>query len=167
MVDKPLRLQIGRMFELMYQANGIGLAAPQVALSHSVLVMNSSSRPGDPKGERVLINPVLTARRGMDEQREGCLSLPGLFAPVRRAKWARFRAIDLDGKVVHGTVRALEARALQHELDHLDGILFIDRLAAIHLRELEPTLKKFETDYFGRQNRPNSPKPPMYPQQTP
>ncbi|MFO0946076.1 MAG: peptide deformylase [Planctomycetota bacterium] len=136
-VKKTLRLQIGRMFELMYAAKGIGLAAPQVGISPRILLINLSGNPGDAKSERVLINPVFTARNGLAEEREGCLSLPGLSAPGRRATTVSFQALDLDGKEIRGTFRGLEARALQHEIDHLEGILFHRSTSRLTPRRVE------------------------------
>src|SRR5437764_5494539 len=94
-IDRQLHLQIGEMKELMYDAKGLGLAAPQVALPFQLLVMNVTGDPEQTDQEEVYLNPVIIERKGIIEDEEGCLSFPGLFQNVRRAKSVKVRAYDL------------------------------------------------------------------------
>ena len=121
---------IGDMIDTMYAAPGIGLAAPQVGIALRVCVIDLSV--GKRGGELLtLINPEFVQREGMQVEEEGCLSVPGFNATVARPARAVVRALDRTGseRVVDGT--GLLARALQHEIDHLDGLLFLDRLRGI------------------------------------
>lgn len=115
------------MFLTMYAANGVGLAANQVGLAKRLTVIDCSGGE-DPEQRLVLINPELLETRDEIEEEEGCLSFPGLRGTTRRALWARVRAVGLDGKPFEVTGDGLLGKALQHELDHLEGRLFIDRL---------------------------------------
>ncbi len=129
-VDASVRALIARMAEMMYRAHGVGLAAPQVGESLRLLVYDS----GD--GLRPLINPVILKRKGEQfEPEEGCLSIPGLRGVVRRANEITVRALDGAGRPLRFRATDFEARVIQHELDHLDGILFIDRAdpATLHM----------------------------------
>src|SRR6516162_9361231 len=99
-IDKDLRLQIGQMMDCMYEAKGLGLAAPQVALPFQLLVMNVTGDPNQKDREEVYINPVIADRKGIMDGEEGCLSFPGLFQKVRRAKTVTIHAYDLKGKLV-------------------------------------------------------------------
>jgi len=128
-VDAELRRMIRQMFDLMYEDKGIGLAGNQVDLPYRLLVMNIRSDPAAEKEEYALINPVITKRGGMAEAEEGCLSFPEIFAPVRRPERIELSAYDLAGQEVTYRLDGLCARAAQHEIDHLDGTLFIDRLS--------------------------------------
>ncbi|MCS7045084.1 MAG: peptide deformylase, partial [Gemmataceae bacterium] len=99
-IDKQLRLHIGAMKELMYEAKGLGLAAPQVALPYQLLVMNVTGDPNKPEAEEVYLNPRIIERRGMIEDEEGCLSFPGLYQKIRRSKTVKIQAYDLTGQLV-------------------------------------------------------------------
>jgi peptide deformylase len=132
------------MFELMYEANGVGLAANQVDLPFRLFVINltSDKREGE---ELVFINPVISMPRGNEEKEEGCLSLPGLYAPVKRPETVHFSAYTLDGDELLGDIDGLLARVVQHETDHLDGVLFVDRLSTSVGMEIEPSLAQMES----------------------
>src|SRR5438105_5097900 len=132
------------MFDLMYAAPGIGLAANQVALPFRFFVLNVTSDPEQRDQEKVFINPEIVKRHSMIEDEEGCLSLPGLYEKVRRAKRIRVRAYDLEGNLVEHDAEGLFSRAVQHETDHLDGKLFIDYLDPLARRSVEEELRKFE-----------------------
>src|SRR5258706_16437960 len=121
---------IGDMVETMYAAPGIGLAAPQVGLALRIFVIDLSIGR-DAAGLIVMVNPEFVERDGMQLEEEGCLSVPGFNATVARPARAVVRGFDRDGieRTVEGT--GLLARALQHEIDHLDGLLFLDRLRGI------------------------------------
>ncbi len=129
-VDAELREIVREMFHLMYEANGIGLAANQVDLPYRLFVLNLKSDPEAADQEQVFLNPVIMGRKGgMAESEEGCLSLPGLYAQVKRPEKVVLNAFNLAGEEVNLDLEGLFARAVQHEIDHLDGILFIDRLS--------------------------------------
>ena len=146
-IDKQLHLHIGAMTELMYEAKGLGLAAPQVALPFQLLVMNISGDPNKPELEEVFINPVIVERKGLVDDEEGCLSFPGLFQKVKRAKSVKVQAYDLKGQKVEKLVHDLEARAWQHEIDHLNGVLFIDKMGLLGKMSARGSVKKFEKEF--------------------
>jgi peptide deformylase len=137
-VTPELRKTIADMVETMYDEAGIGLAAPQVGISLRLMVVGHDER----REPRVLINPQIVDRGGEVTAEEGCLSIPGIFAPVTRSEWVDVEAKDVDGRPVkvHGT--GLLARVLQHEMDHLDGALFIDRLDPVTRDRIKRRIKK-------------------------
>lgn len=157
-VDAELHKLVAEMFELMYQHKGIGLAATQVDLPYRLFVLNLE---GDPdKGEEyTFINPVISSRKGSAEAEEGCLSLPGLYADVRRPEKIKLNAYSLKGEEVTLNLDGLFARAVQHEVDHLDGVLFIDRLATTTEAKVRDALTDFTREYEGRQQRGELPTP--------
>ncbi len=118
------------MFESMYAAQGIGLAAPQIGVSQQITVIDVSFRK-DPKDKLVLINPEIIVRRGEQYEEEGCLSLPEIREKVKRSAWVRVRAQDATGTWFEVEGEELLSRALQHEIDHLHGTLFIDHLSRL------------------------------------
>jgi peptide deformylase len=148
-VDTQLRKIVERMFELMYQANGIGLAANQVDLPLRFFICNLSGHPHEGE-ELVMINPVLRRPKGQLEQEEGCLSLPGLYAPVKRPETIELEAYTLDGSMISGRLEGMMARVVQHEVDHLDGVLFTDRLTPTGELTVQPALEEFELDFRSR-----------------
>jgi peptide deformylase len=139
-VDKELRLNIGEMIELMYQAKGLGLAAPQVALPHQLLVMNVTGDPKQPEREEIFLNPRIVERKDFVTNEEGCLSFPGLYQNIRRSQTIKVQAYNLKGELVEKVVSDIEARAWQHEIDHLNGVLFIDHMSKL---KRDRVLKKF------------------------
>jgi peptide deformylase len=143
-IDDGLRTAVRAMFDLMYEARGIGLAANQVALPFRFFVLNVTADPAQKDQEKVFINPEIVKRHASIEDEEGCLSLPGLYAKVRRARRIRLRAYDLEGNLVEHEAEDLFSRALQHETDHLDGKLFIDYLEPLVLRSAGEKLREFE-----------------------
>jgi len=149
-IDGSLRETVEQMFELMYEAKGIGLAANQVALPLRLFIMNPTGEQQDQESEIVFINPEITSRKGSVLGEEGCLSLPELYAEVRRADEITVEAYDLDGQGFEITLDDLPSRVIQHESDHLDGVLFIDKISESAERELAPQLADFET-LFRRQ----------------
>ena len=152
-IDKELRLQIGAMMEAMYEAHGLGLAAPQVALPFQLLVMNITGDPKQPEREEVFLNPVIVERKGSVDDEEGCLSFPGLYQKVRRARTVKVQAYDLKGRPVEKTVCDLEARAWQHEIDHLNGVLFIDKMGMLAKLSARGAVKNFEHQFRLAQER--------------
>ena len=128
----------------MYAANGVGLAANQVALPLRLFVVNLAAKP-DEGQELVFINPVLTRPKGSEESEEGCLSLPGLYGNVVRPKQVQVQAFDLRGSELNLALTGLLARVVQHECDHLDGVLFTDRMSPTGQLNVKPALDEFET----------------------
>jgi peptide deformylase len=143
-VDAELRKLVDEMFDLMYAHEGVGLAANQVDLPYRLFVVNPEGQREAKEAEQVFINPVLNLGRGQHEDEEGCLSIPGVYAPVTRNETIRVEAYDLSGNEISGEVDGLLARILQHETDHLDGVLFIDRLGLTQLASLRDKLEEFE-----------------------
>jgi peptide deformylase len=129
------------MFECMYREAGLGLAAPQVGSSLRLFVIDVEAGEGA-RVKRAFVNPVIAAKRGSDVGEEGCLSIPGLRADVKRAAHVEVEAMDENGAPFRLEAEGLVARAIQHEIDHLDGILFIDRLSPIHRKLIEGKLKR-------------------------
>ena len=152
-IDKELRLQCGQMIEVMYEARGLGLAATQVALPFQLLVMNITGDPEQKDREEILINPVIVERKGIVEDEEGCLSFPGLYQKIRRAKTLKVQAYDIKGQLVEKVVQDLEARAWQHEIDHLNGVLFIDKMGTIAKLASRGALREFEREFRKAQER--------------
>lgn len=146
-IDKKLRLNVGKMFELMYDHEGLGLAATQVALPYQLVVMNITGDADETDGERAYINPKITAKKGLVDDEEGCLSFPGMYVKMKRAKEVTVEAFDLEGNAVTLVARDLEARAWQHELDHLNGVLFIDRFSAVAKLAKRNALKSMENSF--------------------
>jgi len=132
--DGELKALVDEMFESMYIAQGIGLAAPQIALSKRITVVDISFRK-NPSDKLALINPKIIEAEGRQVEEEGCLSLPEIREKVVRAAKVKVRAQDVTGKWFEVEGEELLARALQHEIDHLDGVLFIDRISRLK-REL-------------------------------
>src|SRR5207248_6518358 len=146
-IDKDLRLQIGQMMDCMYEAKGLGLAAPQVALPFQLLVMNVTGDPNQPEREEVFLNPTIVERKGSIDDEEGCLSFPGLYQKIRRAKTIKVQAYNLKGQPVEKVVSDLEARAWQHEIDHLNGVLFIDKMGVLARLSARSSVKSFESEF--------------------
>jgi peptide deformylase len=138
-VDAALRTLIDDMFETMYAAPGIGLAATQVNVAKRLLVLDLSERQDQPL---VLINPEVLAREGVEETEEGCLSVPGYFEKVTRAERIRVRALDRNGKPIEFDADGLLAVCIQHEIDHLDGKLFVDYLSELKRTRIRKKLEK-------------------------
>jgi peptide deformylase len=151
-IDGELRNIALEMFSLMYKHKGVGLAANQVDLPYRLFVVNLEGDPA--KGEEIaFVNPVLSRRKGLDEAEEGCLSLPGLYANVKRPAEVVIDAFSLEGKPIHLELEGLFARVVQHETDHLDGRLFIDRLNTTGALGARPILEEFELAFAGQRER--------------
>lgn len=128
-MDDNVRKLIDDMFETMYAASGVGLAAPQVGVGRRVIVVDVSPVEKEVP-PMALVNPEILSRRGMVEATEGCLSVPGVEGVVARPEFVTVKGLNELGDPVKFEAGGLLARALQHEIDHLDGVLFIDRLSA-------------------------------------
>ena len=146
-IDEPLRKTVRRMFELMYEAKGIGLAANQVGLPFRFFVLNLTADPEQKDKELVFLNPEIVKRHAMIEEEEGCLSFPGLYGKVKRARKVRVRAFNLEGEDVELEGEDLFSRAMQHETDHLAGRLFVDFLDPKDRASAEAKLRGWEADF--------------------
>jgi peptide deformylase len=149
-VDANLRKLIDDMFETMYAAPGIGLAATQVNVHKRVLVIDVSESRKEP---RVFINPEILERQGVEETEEGCLSVPGVYDKVTRADRIRVRALDRDGKSFELDADGLLAVCIQHEIDHLDGKLFVDYLSELKRTRIRKKLEKERKDRASSNTR--------------
>jgi peptide deformylase len=125
-VTPEVREIVRDLVDSMFHQVGVGLAAPQVGIPLRIVVVDEGKG-----GVRALINPAVRDRRGAVKGEEGCLSLPGIFAEVERSEWIRVEALDEQGRPLSFEASGFRARVIQHELDHLDGVLFIDRLPPV------------------------------------
>jgi peptide deformylase len=137
--DAALKQQVADMFETMYEAPGIGLAATQVNWHHRLLVIDISEEKNQPL---VLINPEILSREGDATGEEGCLSVPGIYDDVPRAARVRVRAQDVDGQPFERDLDGMLAVCVQHEMDHLDGKLFVDYLSELKRQRIRKKLDK-------------------------
>jgi peptide deformylase len=142
---------VREMFELMYTSEGIGLAANQVGLPYRLFVLNLTGKREEKDQEHVFINPEIVKRKGTQEAEEGCLSFPKMYGQVRRADEIVVEAFDLSGEGFELAVDDLASRAIQHETDHLDGVLFTDKLSEASQRELAPKISDFESQFRRQQ----------------
>ncbi len=138
-VDKNLRRLADDMAETMYDAPGIGLAAPQVAAAQRLIVVDVSENRNE---LMTLINPEILASSGEEEMKEGCLSVPGVLETVRRAERVTVRALSLQGSTVELEADGLLAVCLQHEIDHLNGTIFVDHLSRLKQNMIRRKLSK-------------------------
>ncbi len=138
-VGDQVRSLVDDMLETMYQAPGIGLAATQINVHRRVLVIDISSEQDKPW---VFINPKILEKYGCEEMDEGCLSVPGIYERVQRAERIKVRALDRNGEVFELGAEGLLAVCIQHEIDHLDGKLFVDYLSQLKQRRIRKKLEK-------------------------
>jgi peptide deformylase len=138
-VDRELRHVIDSMFETMYDAPGVGLAAIQVDVPKRMVVIDVSEGRDAPL---CLVNPEIVSRDGVEETEEGCLSVPGIFEPVARAQRVTVRALDVNGKPFQVEASGLLAVCIQHEVDHLNGKLFVDYLSPMKVGRIRKKLEK-------------------------
>lgn len=159
--DGKLRRIARDMVESMTAAHGVGLAAPQVGIGQRLIVIDirPATKPDVPDAAPVprhpleaimpiaLVNPEIAGGGGSQLGQEGCLSLPEIWADVERAEWIDVRARDISGNPLEFECSGFFARAIQHEIDHLEGILFIDRLTRDRLREVKAPLRKLDREF--------------------
>lgn len=138
-VGRELRKTFDDMLETMYAAPGVGLAATQVGIPHRFSVMDVSDGHDEPL---ILINPEIIGGENLCDVDEGCLSVPGAYEKVKRYDVVRFRALDKDGKPIEMEVDGLFAQCIQHEIDHLDGKLFVDYLSRLKRERIRKKLEK-------------------------
>jgi peptide deformylase len=138
-VDDALRQLIDDMFETMYEAPGIGLAATQINVHKRFMVIDVTEEKDQPL---VFINPEIIEHSGMEEGEEGCLSVPGVYEKVKRAEWIKVRATDRNGDVFEMEADGMLAICIQHEMDHLEGKLFVDYLSELKRNRIRKKLEK-------------------------
>ncbi len=156
-VDAELHDMVQRMFELMYQHEGVGLAANQVDLPYRLFIANPTGDSEQSDAEYAFINPVLRGGKGQVEGEEGCLSIPGVNGPVVRKEKITIEAYSLAGEQITAELDGIFARIVQHEVDHLDGTLFVDRLAPTQMAEVRGLLEEFEIDFQSKRQRDELP----------
>jgi peptide deformylase len=144
-VDDQVRKMVDDMFETMYEQSGVGLAAIQVNIDKRIIVMDISEDRNQPL---CVINPEILTREGVQYESEGCLSFPGVFDKVERSAKIRLKALDRDGQSYELDAEGLLAVCIQHEMDHLDGILFIDHLSALKKDRARKKLEKMRRREF-------------------
>ncbi len=146
--NEEIRQIVNDMFETMYKRGGVGLAANQVGILKRIVIIDlHSGKENQGKEQIVLINPEIVTLEGEEIKEEGCLSLPGLYKKVKRAAYAKVKAQNLDGEEFTIEGEGLLARAFQHEIDHLNGIVFIDRLSPLQKRLALEKYKKLKRNY--------------------
>jgi len=138
-VDSKIKTLLTDMLETMYQAHGVGLAATQVNVHLQVIVIDVSDEKNEPL---FLINPILIEKDGVKEAEEGCLSVPGFFEKVTRAEHIRVRAINANGESFEIEAKDLLAVCIQHEMDHLNGKLFVDYISSLKRQRIKKKLEK-------------------------
>ena len=138
-VDDQIRQTVDDMLETMYAAPGIGLAATQVNIQLQIIVMDITEDKDSPI---CLINPQIVEKKGVEEMQEGCLSVPGIFENVQRAEKIKVKALDKNGNTVTHETDGLLSVCIQHEMDHLDGKLFVDYLSPLKRERIKKKLQK-------------------------
>ena len=152
-LDDGIHALVGDLFDSMRAAEGVGLAAPQIGVLQRVCIIDVSTQ--QPEYLPVtMINPSITAHRGEQVGDEGCLSLPDLYGDVKRHAWVEVEATDINGETFKTAGEGFYARALQHEIDHLDGKLFIDHLSSLKRQLMRGALKRLkkEGEAWDREN---------------
>ncbi len=155
-VDADLKKIVARMFELMYEHKGIGLAANQVDLPLQLFVINLEGQK-DEGEELVFINPVISQPKGTTTAEEGCLSIPQVYGKVTRPESVHVKAYNLQGEAFDHRVDGLFARAIQHETDHLQGVLFPDRMTDNERNMIDGELEDFRIDFESRRRTGSQP----------
>ena len=145
-VDEAVGVLAERMLEVMFADRGVGLAAAQVGVTVRLLVASPSFDEGD---RIVLVNPRIVAEDGWEEMEEGCLSFPQIFCKIKRRKIITIEALDLAGQLIREDLEGFAARVVQHEMDHLDGRLLVDRMGQLAKLAHRQALKQLEADFAG------------------
>jgi len=153
--DAALERLAADMLETMYAAPGVGLAATQVNVHRQLFVMDTSTEKNDPQ---VYINAQILEREGAEIAEEGCLSVPNIFEPVKRAARVRVRAQDVAGQFFERELTGLAAVCLQHELDHLSGKLFVDYLSVLKRERIRRKLEKERREQGTPGSKPAAPR---------
>src|SRR5262245_12309631 len=154
--DEELEAIVAGMFERMYASKGVGLAAPQVGLKKRILVLNPT---GEKKDELVLVNPRIVERSGAATSfEEGCLSFPGIYAEITRPESCRVEAFHPDGKPFEATHDGFTSRIIQHEYDHLEGVLLVDRMSPADRLRNKAALEELVRQYKKKSASAGSPR---------
>jgi len=155
-IDATIRALVRDMAETMYAAEGVGLAAPQVGVLRRVLVVDTSAKQ---EGQKLVafVNPELATAEGRTTYNEGCLSIPGEAEDIERFAKVTVRALGLDGEPFELEADGLLAIALQHEMDHLDGVLFVDRLSSLKRGLIRKRMLKYKIEH--KKGQPGEPRP--------
>jgi peptide deformylase len=146
-VDETIKDLADDMLQTMYEARGIGLAATQVNVQKRIIVIDISEEKNEPL---LLINPEILVKEGSEESEEGCLSVPGFYEKVKRAEHIRIKALDRDGQAFELDAKDLLAVCIQHEMDHLDGKLFVDYLSPLKRQRIKTKLEKIHKQNQGK-----------------
>jgi len=149
-IDDDLRLFIDSMYETMYQAPGIGLAATQVDFHKRLIVIDVSEDNNEPL---CFINPVITHKEGVEIMQEGCLSVPGFYEDIERADSVTVTALNAQGESFELTADGLLAVCIQHEIDHLDGKLFVDYLSPLKRNRIRKKLERMEKEHTEQKDQ--------------
>lgn len=148
-IDDDVREKARLMIDLMYRDKGVGLAAPQVGWSARLFVMNPTGKPED---VRIFVNPTISGKsKTVERSNEGCLSIPEVNGKIERALKIRIEGYDLDGQAVSLDLEGFPARICQHEFDHLEGILIIDRMSPAERSVADPVLRALRDEYAHAQ----------------
>jgi peptide deformylase len=150
-INQRLRDIVAEMFTVMYDTDGVGLAANQVGLPLRLFVMNPTGKREEKNEEYVFINPVILKRHGTAEDEEGCLSYPDIRVPVVRSESIEFEGIAIDDSLQQFQWKGHPARVVQHELDHLNGVGFVERLSSTALLTIQEDLDDLRTEFEGNQ----------------
>jgi len=146
--DDELRARVAAMFELMYRSNGVGLAAPQVGLNQRILVLNPSGERAQADQELALVNVTILERSGAPTSyEEGCLSFPEIYAEVKRPDRCKVKAFSPDGSPIEREFDGFTSRVIQHEYDHLEGVLLVDRMSLADKQRHKVALEKLVERY--------------------
>ena len=145
--NDALRDTAKQMFEAMYRQNGVGLAAPQVGLDLALLVLNPTGDPKKPEEERAMVNPKIISKKGKEYGEEGCLSFPGIYGEVERSIKIVLEYQDLDGNPQELRADEFLARVIQHEFDHIEGVVFTDRMSSVEKLRIKKKLEDLEARY--------------------
>jgi len=148
-IDDSVKKLAEEMFETLERSRGVGLAAPQVGVSLRLIVLSIPSEDGT-RWKCAIVNPELVSKKGKITSEEGCLSVPGIYEEITRAEEVEVRGLDLEGKPIKVSGKGLLAKAAQHEIDHINGILIVDRLSAIKRHVLQSRLRRLEESSKGR-----------------
>lgn len=140
-ISPEIKSFVSDMFEMLYKSEGVGLAAPQVGSSSAIVVIDPSVGE-NPSAKIALINPEIIEKKGEQYEEEGCLSFPGISARVSRPTFVKVRYMNLDGEVVEREIQGLLARVYDHEIDHLNGVLFVDHIKGLEKQLLMRKIKK-------------------------
>lgn len=153
-VDDLVRETIASMFLTMYEDRGVGLAAPQVGIQKRILVINPTGDPAQASEELALVDPILVDRSGAPiRMEEGCLSFPGIFAEIERPDRCRVKALDVQGKPIEMELEGFPSRVVQHEYDHLEGVLLVDRMSPAEKVRHKAALEELVYEYKRRRSK--------------